>query len=254
MYIDTHCHLDSSSYDSIEDIIKRIGNNIIIVSGFDNQSNHEVLNLCNQYSNIYGTIGIHPTEITDHIDTDLQFIKDSLNHPKIVGIGEIGLDYHWDGIDKEKQQKYFKQQIEIAIQNRKTIVIHSRDAAQDTYDILNQYDLSNIKVVMHCYSYSLEMAKKFLPMNVKLGIGGVLTFKNSHKLKEIVEKLDICHFVLETDSPYLAPEPYRGKKNEPSYIIYVAEKIAQIKGLSLDEVLRETTLNALSQFDLKDII
>ena len=254
MYIDTHCHLDSSSYDSIEDIIKRIENNIIIVSGFDNKSNHEVLDLCSRYSNIYGTIGIHPTEITDHIDEDLQFINNSLHHPKIVGIGEIGLDYHWNATNRKQQKKYFKRQIEMAIQNRKTIVIHSRDAAQDTYDILNQYDLSNMKVVMHCYSYSLEMAQKFLRMNIKLGIGGVLTFKNSHKLKEIVEKLDLCHFVLETDSPYLAPEPYRGKKNEPSYIVYVAKKIAKIKGISLEEVLAKTTLNAIAQFDLKDII
>lgn len=254
MYIDTHCHLDSTSYDSIQGIIKRVENNILIMSGFDHKSNQEVVELCKKYSNIYGTLGIHPNEIDDHIDEHLQFIKKHLHDPKIVGVGEIGLDYHFDNSSKQKQQKYFKKQIEIAIDYHKTIVIHSRDAAQDTYDILKSYDLSTTKVVMHCYSYSLELAKQLIQMNVKLGIGGVITFKNSCKLKEIVKELDLSHFVLETDSPYLAPEPYRGKKNEPSYIIYVAKMIADLKDISIQKVFQITTSNAISQFDLTHVV
>lgn len=252
MYIDTHCHLDSSEFDSIDEIMKRVENNIIIVSGYTNEANHEVIELCNKYSNVYGTIGIHPNEIDDNIDSNLKFIEQNLNHSKIVGIGEIGLDYHWDTVDRELQKKYFRKQIEIALKNQKTIVIHSRDAESDTYSILREYDLSKSKIVMHCYGYSLEMANKLIKWNVKFGIGGVLTFKNSKKLKNIVEKLDIKHLVLETDCPYLTPEPYRGQKNEPSYIVYVAEELAKIKHIPFEKVLEITTNNAISQFDLND--
>ena len=216
--IDTHCHITSEYYDNIDEVINKMKDNIIIVSGTNKDDIKEVINLCN-YKNVYGTIGIYPTE-----ELDLKIIEDNINNKKIVGIGEIGLDYHLE-----------------------TVVIHTRDAIQDTYDILKNY--KDLKKVIHCYSGSLEMAKEFIKINCRLGIGGVLTFKNS-KLKDVIKEIDLKYLLLETDSPFLTPEPYRGTKNEPYNIIYVAKKIAEIKDISLEEVLDITTKNAKEQFDL----
>lgn len=250
MMIDTHCHLDKKDYPDLEQVIKKMENNIMIVSGASIASNKEVIELCNKYHNIYGTIGIHPEEINADIDKDLSFIEKNINNPKIVGIGEIGLDYHYNDIPKEIQKKYFIKQLEIAEKYNKSVVIHTRDAIQETYEILKNY--SNLKIDIHCYSGSLEMANEFIKLGCKLGIGGVLTFKNSDKLKKIVKSLPLKNLVLETDSPYLTPEPFRGKRNEPYNIYYVAQKIAELKDISLEEVLNVTTLNAIEQFDLKD--
>mgnify|MGYP003307933840 CR=1 FL=1 len=178
----------------------------------------------------------------------LKFIEENINNPKIVGIGEIGLDYYWVKDNKDKQIDLFIKQIELANKYNKTIVIHSRDAINDTYNILKEH--LKTKAVMHCYSSSLEMAKKFIDLGIKLGIGGVLTFKNSKTLKEVVENIDIKNILLETDSPYLTPEPYRGKKNEPYNVLYVAKKIAEIKNIELEEVLEITSKTAKEQFDL----
>ena len=250
MYIDTHCHLDSRSCENIEEILKLIGDNIVITSGYDGKANKEIIELCNKYNNVYGTLGIHPSDIKENIEEDLTFIEENITNPKIVGIGEIGLDYHYDDdTPKGIQKKYFIKQIELAIKYNKTIVIHSRDAAEDTYNILKEYK-DKVKIDMHCYGYSLEMAKRFIDLGATLGIGGVLTFKNSHKLKEVVENISLDKFVLETDSPYLTPEPYRGKKNNPSYVVYVADKIAEIKGITRENVINETTNTALHQFDI----
>lgn len=250
MMIDTHCHLSINDYDNLDEIISHMENNIMIVSGADDRSNREVLELCHKYPNVYGTIGIHPTELDSIVDDTFDFIEQNIHDPKIVGIGEIGLDYYWDKDEetKKNQKEIFIKQIELANQYGKTIVIHSREAAEDTYNILKEH--LHTKAVLHCYSYSLEMARRFLQMDLKLGIGGVLTFKNSSKLREIVRELDLSCFLLETDSPYLTPEPYRGKKNEPYNIYYVAEKIAEIKDLPLNTILDATTKSAIRQFDL----
>lgn len=247
--IDTHAHLFINDYDNIEEVINKMENNIIIVSGTNINDNKEVIDLINKYKNVYGTIGIHPTEIDSKEEETLKFIEDNLDNKKIVGIGEIGLDYHYE-CDKEKQKEIFIKQIELANKYNKTMVIHSRDAIKDTYEILKKYKKENIKIDIHCYSSSLEMAKEFIKLNGMLGIGGVLTFKNSKILKEVVENIDLKYLLLETDSPYLSPEPFRGTKNEPYNIIYVAKKIAEIKNVSLEKVLEITTNNAISQFDL----
>ena len=249
MMIDTHCHLDIDDYENVEEIIKKMDGNYIIASGCNYETNKRVIELVNKYDNIFGTIGVHPNEIDSEIEKSIDYIKKNISNPKIVGIGEIGLDFHYDNINKELQKKYFIKQIELANENKKTIVVHSRDAALDTYDILKKY-LGDNKAVLHCYSYSKEMAFDFIKMNIKLGIGGVLTFKNSNKLKDVVKNLDLDNFLLETDSPYLTPEPFRGNKNEPYNIIYVAQKIAEIKNVTVDEVLKKTTQNARLQFDL----
>lgn len=252
MMIDTHCHLDKSDYENIEEVINNMQNNIMIASGVEINSNKEILDLCNKYNNVFCTIGIHPEYSLleqNQINDMLEHLEQNILNDNVVGIGEIGLDYYYEGYDKEKQIELFKKQLDLAKKYHKTVLIHSRDAINDTYEILKEY--KDLKKVIHCYSSSLEMAKKFIDINCMLGIGGVLTFKNSEKLKNIVKNIDIKYLLLETDSPYLSPEPLRGKKNQPYNIIYVAQKISEIKQIPLDYVLNETTKNAVSQFDLK---
>lgn len=245
--IDTHCHVLSEYYNNIEEVIKKMEDNIIIVSGTNDKDNQEVIDLCNKYKNVYGTIGIHPTEIDNITENSYQIIIDNINNKKIVGIGEIGLDYYWNKEDKEKQKAVFIKQLDIARKYNKAVVIHSREAIGDVYEILKIYP--DLKKDIHCFTGSIEMANNFIKIGCKLGIGGVLTFKNS-KLKEVIKEIPIQAILLETDSPFLTPEPLRGKKNEPYNVIYVANKIAEIKGISQAEVLKQTTLNAINQFDL----
>lgn len=248
MMIDTHCHLSKNDYDNLEEIIGGMKDNIMIISGTNDETNLEVIELINKYPNIYGVIGIHPEEVNNITENSFRIIEDNINNPKIVGVGEIGLDYYWTKETKEKQMEIFIKQIELANEYNKTVVIHSRESINDTYNILKKY--LKTKAVMHCYSSSLEMAKKFIDLGIKLGIGGVITFKNSKLLKEVVENISISDILLETDSPYLTPEPYRGKRNEPYNIIYIAQKIAELKNMKLEEVLENTSKNAIEQFNL----
>ena len=241
--IDTHCHIFNEYYNNIDDILNKMKENIIIISGTNDLDNQEVIKLCNEYPNVYGTLGIHPTE--NVTDDSFTFIEKNINNSKIVAIGEIGLDYYWN---KDENQKIkFIKQLDLARKYNKPVVIHSRDATAETYEILKEYQ--DLKKVIHCYSGSLEMALKFIKINCKLGIGGVITFKNS-KLKDVVKEIDLKYILLETDSPFLTPEPLRGTKNEPYNIIYVAKKIAEVKNISLEMVLKQTTMNAIAQFDL----
>lgn len=249
MIIDTHCHLDPKEYSNLEEVIKRMKNNIMITSGTDLESSLNVINLCNKYENVYGTIGYHPTELENYSQENMNIIESNLNNPKVVGIGEIGLDYHYGKENKNIQIQVFKYQLDLARKYNMPVVIHSRDALEDTLNIIKQY--KDLKITMHCFSYSKEIAKELIKMNVKIGIGGVLTFKNSVKLKELVKEIDLKNVLLETDSPYLTPEPYRGKQNEPIYVKYVAQEIAKLKQISEEEVEKITTSNAISQFDLK---
>ena len=251
MMIDTHCHILKEDYDNNEEVIKNMEDNIMIVSTASPKDIKEVKELTKQYKNIYGTIGIHPEYADTYNIEDLKIIEKNLKNEKIVGIGEIGLDYHYTKENKEKQKELFIKQIHLANKYNKTIVVHSRDAMEDTYNIIKEHKKDNIKCDLHCYSGSLEMAKKFIKINTKFGIGGVLTFKNEKKLKEIIKELDLENFVLETDSPYLTPEPLRGKKNEPANIKYVAKKIAELKNIDIEEVLKITTNTAKNLFDLK---
>lgn len=247
MVIDTHCHVLTDEYDNIEEIVEEMKDHLMIVSGYDDATNKEVVELVKKYSNVYGTIGIHPSEVDTVSEESFQFIESHINDLKIVGIGEIGLDYHFDKSKINQQKEIFEYQLWLAEKYHKPVVIHSRDAIEDTYNILKKH---NIKSVIHCFSSSYEMAKKFISLGSKLGIGGVVTFKNSSKLKEVVQHLDLEHFVLETDSPYLSPEPYRGQKNKPIHTLLVAKKIAEIKEIPVDEVINTTTKTAIRQFDL----
>ena len=249
MFIDTHCHLFNEYYDNIEEIINKCkSNNIkrIIVSGVDMKSNMEVLDLVKRYDIIYGTLGFHPTELENFSYDDLVWLEEHINDDKIVAVGEIGLDYHYDDTDKERQYDILKRQLDIAKKYNKPIVFHSRDAIGDTYNILKEYKLRGS---IHCYSGSVEMAREFTKLGYMIGVGGVVTYKNSKVLKEVVRDIDLSYILLETDAPYLSPEPYRGKKNDSSYIGEIAKVIGELKGVSILDISRVTTSNAECLFD-----
>ena len=248
MLVDTHCHLFSEYYDDIDAVIERAYNNnigMIIVNGYNMNSNREVLELVKKYDIVYGALGIQPEEIDDYTEENLKFIENHINDEKIVAVGEIGLDYHYD-IDKDIQKELFKKQLLIAKKYNKPVIIHSRDAIKDTYDILK---MSHVSGAMHCYSGSLEMAHEFIKIGFLIGVGGISTFKNARKIIDVIKGIDLEYIVLETDSPYLSPVPYRGKRNEPSYLKVILEKISDIKAMNYKDVERITTLNALSLFD-----
>ena len=249
MFIDTHCHIVSEYYDDIDEVIKNaIDNGVlkIIINGYNMQSNREVLELVKKYDIVYGALGIQPEELYDYNDDSLKFIEEHINDEKIIAVGEIGLDYHYD-TDKELQKELFKRQLEIAYKYNKPVIIHSRDCIQETYNILKE---SKVKGTMHCYSGSKEMALEFIKIGFLIGIGGVSTFKNAKNIVDVIKYIPLEYIILETDSPYLTPEPYRGKRNEPMYIPIVAKRVADIKVLDIKEIERTTTDNARRLFDI----
>lgn len=246
MLIDTHCHLSNEDYDNLDEVIKSM-KGIMIASGCDDKTNKEVLELVKKYPNVYGTLGIHPSEIHSISSESFEIIEKNINNPKIVAIGEIGLDYYWVKDNKEKQKEIFIKQLDLAQKFNKPVVIHTRESIQDAYDILKKYKL---KGTIHCFSSSLEMAKEFIKLGYKIGVGGVITFKNSVKLQEIVKELDLKDILIETDSPYLTPEPYRGKRNKPENVYYVAKKISELKNIKIEDVITITGNNAIKEFDL----
>ena len=236
MFIDTHCHIVSEYYDDIENVIKNaIDNGVlkIIVNGYNMQSNREELELVKKYDIVYGALGIQPEELYDYNDDSLKFIEDHINDEKIIAVGEIGLDYHYD-TDRNLQKELFKRQLEIAYKYNKPVIIHSRDCIQETYNILKE---SKVKGTMHCYSGSKEMALEFIKIGFSIGIGGVSTFKNAKNIVDVIKYIPLEYIILETDSPYLTPEPYRGKKNEPMYISIIAKRVADIKDLDIKEIV-----------------
>lgn len=250
MFIDTHCHLSKEDYDDIEKVINNAKNNkvnYLLISGCDKKGIKEALEIANKYENIYLEIGYHPSEARTTTDKDLEELKElAKKNNKVIAIGEIGLDYHWDKDNKEEQKQLFKKQIEIAKELNLPVVIHSRDAFQDTFDILKE---SKHKGVIHCFSGNLENAKLYLSLGFYIGIGGVFTFKNTN-LKETVKEIPDDKILLETDSPYLAPTPYRGQKNEPKYIPLIAEELSKLKEKSIEEIAKITTENTIKIFNL----
>ena len=247
--IDTHCHIYSEYYDNIPELIKSIKNSgveKIIVNGCDMKTNLEVLELVKKYDIVYGAIGFHPTELTDDYINEIEWLRDHINDDKIVAIGEIGLDYHYPDTNKEGQLDAFKKQLDIANCYNKPVIVHSRDAINDTYELLKKY---NLKGSIHCYSGSLEMAKKFTGLGYYLGIGGVCTYKNAKNIINVIKNIPLAYILLETDSPYLSPEGFRGKKNSPKNIPIIVDKISEITGKSVFEIVSETTANASRLFD-----
>ena len=244
MFIDTHCHIDSSVSGDVYIKNAYSANVKGLIFSFCNQDCYQAgIEFLDKYPDVFVSLGFHPEDADVITDKDLQCLDEVLvSSSRIVAIGEIGLDYYWRKDNKEKQRDLFQKQLDLAVKHQMPVVIHCRDAIQELYDILSQYK-GKVKGVIHCFSGSYEMARAFIELGFVLGIGGVLTFKNS-KLYQVVEKLPLSSIVLETDSPYLTPEPHRGEMNESKYIPLVAEKIAQIKGISLSEVEKITTDNA----------
>ena len=250
MFIDTHCHLSSSDYDDIDLVInenRKAGMEKIIVSACDKKDFEEAFLLSEKYKDVFLTIGYHPEYVDDIVPADIVELDVLLKKEKVVGVGEIGLDYHYTKDNREAQIALFEQQLALAEKNNMPVVIHSRDATEDTINTLKKY---KVKGVIHCFSGSLKVAEIYIRMGFKLGFGGVVTFSNSN-LYKVVEKIGLPNIVLETDSPYLAPVPYRGKQNSSKYVPVIAQKIADILGLSLEEVASVTTSNACELFDLK---
>lgn len=248
MYVDTHSHLFDKAFEiDQEEVIKEcLNQNVkkLIVVGFDKETNKLALELSSKYDFLFPTVGLHPTELDDYSDDFFVYLENLIKERKeIVGIGECGLDYYWDKSKVELQKKVFLKQIELSLKYDLPLIIHSRDAIGDTLEVLKSVG-KPLKGVMHGYSGSLEMAREFIKLGLKIGIGGVVTFKNAKNVKEVVKELDLSNFVLETDCPYLTPTPYRGKRNAPFYIPLIAKEIADIKGIDIKEVEETTTNNA----------
>lgn len=242
--VDTHCHINNEKFnDDIEIVIERIKEKLefCVNIGYDLKSSEESLELSQKYEFIYATIGVHPTDIGMYSDDLEKKLKEMAKNRKVVAIGEIGLDYYWMTEEKEKQKSIFRRQMEIAKDLNLPVVIHSRDAMEDTLEILKEYP--EVGGIVHCYPGSIESAKEIMD-RYYFGIGGTLTFKNAKKMVKVVEELPLEKIVIETDSPYLTPEPFRGKRNEPVYVEYVAKKIAEIKNVDFEKVVEITTNNA----------
>ena len=247
MIFDTHAHYDDGQFDEDrEELLASMAENgvgIIVNVSASYASCERVTDMVMDYPFLYAAVGVHPDEVGDLNEESFARMKALFTREKVVGVGEIGLDYYWEKESHEIQKKWFIRQLELAGELGLPVVIHSREAAADTMEIMKRY-AKGLKGVIHCYSYSREMAKEYVKMGFYIGVGGVVTFKNARKLKETVEEIPLASIVLETDCPYLAPVPYRGKRNHSAYIRYVAEEVARLKGLSCEEVIRQTEKNA----------
>ncbi|MBE6183207.1 TatD family hydrolase [Heyndrickxia ginsengihumi] len=256
MLFDTHVHLNDEAFkEDLEEVIKRaqsVGVKNMVVVGFDRPTIKRAMELIDQYEFLYASIGWHPVDAVDMEDEDLVWIEQLTEHPKVVAIGEIGLDYHWDKSPKDIQQTVFRKQIQLAKKLSLPIIIHNREATEDCIQILKEEGAEKVGGIMHCFSGSPETAKECLDMNFYISLGGPVTFKNAKKPKEVAAEVPLERLLIETDCPYLAPHPHRGKRNEPSYVKLVAEQIAEIKGISYDEVAKQTLLNAKHLFHISD--
>ena len=248
MIFETHAHYNDEAFSEDRDEIfaqfpaKGIGRVVNIAS--DLESIDECLDLAHRYPFMYCALGIHPSDCAPLTDELLGQIREKLSDPRVLAVGEIGLDYYWDTPDRPIQKHWFEAQLEMARETELPVVIHSREAAQDTLQILQAHRAGEIGGVIHCYSYTAELAKEYVKMGFFIGIGGVITFKNARKIREVAEQIPLDNIVLETDCPYLAPVPFRGKRNSSLYLPYVAEAIARIKGMDPEEVIARTEYNA----------
>lgn len=255
MFIDSHAHLDDERFDDDrETVIKNLKTDqidIIINIGADIASSKSTLNLAQTYDNIYSVVGVHPHSVSELVGVGLDEIEKLARHEKTVAIGEIGLDYYYENSPKQLQKEYFIEQIRLAKKLDLPIAIHSREAVKDTLDIIKSEKSSNLRGVMHCFSSSVEIAKEYVKLGFYIAIGGVVTFKNARVTKEVAKYVPLESLLIETDCPYLAPEPFRGKRNEPKYIKYTAEEIAKIKEVDLEEIAKITSANAKKLFEIK---
>ena len=253
MIFDTHAHYDDEQFDEDRDALlcsmQEGGVGTIVNAGSDVASWEEIRALTARYPFIYGAAGVHPDDVGELNEENFMRLRAVLQEEKMVAVGEIGLDYYWDNESHEVQKTWFIRQLELARELEMPVIIHSREAAADTLQIMKEH-ARGLKGVIHCFSYSAEMAREYVKMGFFIGVGGVVTFKNSRKLKEVVEETPLEYLLLETDCPYLAPVPNRGKRNSSLNLVYVAEQIAELKQLSYDEVVEQTEKNARRLYNL----
>ena len=252
MYFDTHCHLNSEQlYENRDEFIKHALDNqveMMVVVGYDLESSKKAVEIAKEHSFIYAAVGIGPNDCLNTTTQDLQIIDEYLNEPKVVALGEIGLDYYWDDVPSDKQKDIFQQQVDLAKKHQKPIIIHCRDAYEDTYEVLKRNGHPGI---MHCYSGSVEMAKRFIDLGFYISLAGPVTFKNARVPKDVAEKIGLEHLLIETDCPYLTPHPDRGTLNEPANVVYIAQEIAKLKNMEIESVASQTTFNAKKVFGIK---
>ncbi|MDD7267546.1 MAG: TatD family hydrolase [Lachnospiraceae bacterium] len=252
LIFDTHAHYDSEDYledrEQVLDELQEAGVKHVTNIAYDIDSSRRVLELIDSHPFLYGCIGVHPDEVGGMTEADLTWLAEHASHPKVVAIGEIGLDYYWNKAEKEVQEYWFGRQTKLARTVGLPIVVHSRDAAADTFAQIEKNRAYEVGGIIHAYSYGVPMALEYVKMGFYIGIGGVVTFKNGRKLKEVVQALPLSAIVLETDSPYLTPVPFRGKRNRSDYLRYVAEEIAALKEIPVEEVYAQTYRNALAAY------
>lgn len=255
MLFDTHAHLNADQFE--EDVAEVIGraqaegvSNIVVV-GFDEKTIKGALKLAQEYDFIHAAVGWHPVDAIDMFDEHIAWLEELASHPKVVALGEMGLDYYWDKSPKNVQKEVFRRQIRLAKKVKLPIIIHNRDAHEDIVTILREENASEVGGIMHCFGSSLEIAKQCMEMNFYISFGGPVTFKNAKRPKEVAKEIPLDRLLIETDCPYLAPHPYRGKRNEPSYVKLIAEEIANLKGITYEEVVQVTNENAKKLFAIK---
>ncbi|MGF7015745.1 TatD family hydrolase [Ornithinibacillus bavariensis] len=254
MLFDTHVHMNATQFiEDRDEVIQRAfanGVQYMVVVGFDRETIPLAIEIAEQYDTIYAAVGWHPVDAIDMTDEDLAWIEELSHHPKVVAIGEMGLDYHWDKSPKDVQKEVFRKQIQLAKKVNMPIIIHNREATEDILQILEEEGASEVGGIMHCYNDSVHYVQQCLDMNFYISLGGPVTFKNAPLPKEVAVEVPIDRLLVETDAPYLAPHPNRGKRNEPSYVKLVAEKIAELRGISLEELSKKTTENAFKLFQI----
>ena len=254
MIIETHAHYDDKAFDEDrKEILQQLpkeGIEYVINVSSELGTVGSTIDLMDEYPYIYGAIGVHPGNTMDLNEERFLWLKEKARHPKNRAIGETGLDYYWDRPDREIQKKWFIRQMEMARELQLPLVIHSRDAANDTYNLMKEAKAEEIGAIIHCFGYGVEQARQYLNMGFHLGIGGVVTFKNGRKLKEVVEFAPLEQLVLETDSPYLTPDPHRGKRNNSLYLKYIAKEIARIKQVDYQTVVKITSDNAKKFYNI----
>ena len=255
MLFDTHMHLNARQYEEDqEEVIQRAteaGVTTMVVVGFDDETIPLAIELAEKYDHIYAAVGWHPVDAIDCTSEHLDWLESLTKHPKVVALGEMGLDYHWDKSPKEVQQEVFRKQIRLAKKLQMPIIIHNREATADVIRILQEEDAAEIGGIMHCYSGTLEEVQPCLDMNFYISLAGPVTFKNAKEVKEVAKIIPLDRLLIETDAPYLAPHPYRGKRNEPSYVKLVAEEIARLREMDFTTICEITTRNAFDIFGIK---
>lgn len=255
MLIDSHVHLDDKRFnrdrDNIINSLKDNGIEMVINIGADLQTSIASVSLAEKYQNVYAVVGVHPHSAKEVDNSTIEILKSFASREKVVAIGEIGLDYHYDNSPRDVQRKWFVEQLKLAKEVNLPVVIHTREAAQETFEILKEAQDGTLRGVLHCYSGSVEMALEYIKLGFYISIAGPVTFNNSRVLKEVVKAVPLDKLLVETDCPYLTPEPNRGKRNEPAYVKYVAGEIADIKGISFEELAKATNDNTKELFKIK---